>query len=141
MTKIKNNFQDLDPMTKQYVVTALWSTNDESTPQGGEPFDANFSGSDIDPKSVARMGADCQAFLDLVGTELPFVLAEADSTDLGHDFWVTRAGHGAGFWDGDYRWLDRDGVDVGEKLTEMSKRFPARSLYLGDDGHVYEASA
>ena len=26
-----------------------------------------------------------------------------DLTDLaGHDFWLTRNGHGAGFWDGDY---------------------------------------
>jgi hypothetical protein len=81
------------------------------------------------------------AFRDLVAAELPFVLTEADDTDLGHDFWLTRAGHGAGFWDGDYDWLNRDGVDVGDKLTELCKRFPARSLYLGDEGRVVEDSA
>jgi len=41
-------------------------------------------------------------------------------------------GHGCGFWDGDYDWLERDGIDVGEKLTELCDKFPARSLYLGD---------
>ena len=100
-----SRFNDLDRMTRHYVVTALWSSNDESTPEGGEPFDANYDGDDIEPESLARMASDCLAFRNLVAAQLPFVLDYADDTDLGHDFWLTRAGHGAGFWDGDYDWL------------------------------------
>ena len=132
---------DLDPMTRQYVTTALWSTNDGSTPDGGDPLDRRYTGTDIESRSLARMVADCAAFRDLVAAELPFVLAECDEADIGHDLWLTRAGHGAGFWDGNYAWLDRHGVDVGDSLTRLCERLPARSLYVGDDNRLYEASA
>jgi hypothetical protein len=138
---MSHTFHDVDPMTRQYVETALWSTNDESTPAGGEPFDANYSGDDIEAESLGKMATDCKAFRDLVAAELPFLIDLVDQTDLGHDFWLTRAGHGCGFWDGDYSWLDRDGIDVGERLTELCDRFGARSLYLSDDGAIYEMSA
>ena len=49
----------------------------------------------------------------------------------GHDFWLTRNHHGAGFWDGD--WPE----DVDEKLTEASHSWGEMDLYVGDDGRVY----
>lgn len=49
----------------------------------------------------------------------------------GHDFWLTRNGHGAGFWDGD--WAE----PTATKLYELSKRFGQMDVYLGDDGMVY----
>ena len=57
-----------------------------------------------------------------------------DSTDMshaGHDFWLTRNRHGAGFWDGDLP------EDIGEKLTSASKAFGEFNLYIGDDGLIY----
>lgn len=57
---------------------------------------------------------------------------KTDATNqAGHDFWFTRNGHGAGFWDGD--WLE----EVGERLTATSKIFGEVELYVGDDGLVY----
>jgi hypothetical protein len=134
-------FDELDPMARQYVATALWSTTDGTTPDGGDPLDRRYTGTDIEYQSLARMVADCDAFRDLVAAELPFVLAECDEADLGHDLWLTRAGHGAGFWDGAYAWLDREGLNVGEMLTRLCKRLPARSLYVGDEACIHEASA
>lgn len=49
----------------------------------------------------------------------------------GHDFWLTRAGHGAGFWDGDLP------TDLGERLTEASKEAGNVEPYVGDDKLVY----
>jgi hypothetical protein len=49
----------------------------------------------------------------------------------GHDFWLTRNGHGAGFWDGDLS------EDVGNALTEAAKKFGECHLYVGDDGQIY----
>ena len=48
-----------------------------------------------------------------------------------HDFWLTRNGHGAGFWDGD--WPD----EIGKQLTALSKEFGEQWLYVGDDGLIY----
>jgi len=54
-----------------------------------------------------------------------------DETQLGHDFLLTRNGHGAGFWDGD--WPD----PLGNHLTTLSKRFCEIYFYKGDDGKIY----
>ena len=50
---------------------------------------------------------------------------------VGHDFWLTRNGHGAGFWDGDYE------KEIGIKLTELSQQFGECHAYVGDDNKIY----
>ena len=52
-------------------------------------------------------------------------------SQAGHDFWLTRNGHGAGFWDGD--WPDR----TGHRLSEAAKSYGEYHLYVGDDGKIY----
>ena len=61
-------------------------------------------------------------------------MSEALGDDLwrvGHDLWLTQNRHGAGFWDGD--WPE----EIGERLTEISKKFGECHLYVGDDGKIY----
>jgi hypothetical protein len=41
----------------------------------------------------------------------------------GHDFWLTRNHHGAGFWDGDWE------QSAGEKLTALAESFGEFNLY------------
>lgn len=91
----------------------------------------------------AAMEADCAAFIAMCdGYKVTDTLAEKapeySDERLGHDFWLTRNGHGAGFWDRDeltasFLW----GVTIGERLTQLTKRFPNVDLYVGDDGKVY----
>ena len=50
----------------------------------------------------------------------------------GHDFWLTRNGHGAGFW-------DRGLGEVGDRLSNACKAFGSYDLYIGDDGKIYGA--
>jgi len=56
------NTAQLDDFTLAYIEAALWSSNDDSTPQGGEPLDANYGIDDIDPDTLAEMIEDCQRF-------------------------------------------------------------------------------
>jgi hypothetical protein len=117
-----------------YIECALWSSNDESTPQGGEPFDANYSAEDIAPETLQRMREDCEAFqrdnAELLA-QVPQRRAEwtADEQN-GHDFWLTRNGHGAGFWDRGYGAL-------GRQLTDACRPWGSFDLYLGDDGLIH----
>ena len=53
-----------------------------------------------------------------------------DAAQAGHDFWLTRNGHGAGFW-------DRGLGERGDRLTNAAHVYGACDLYLGDDGFVY----
>lgn len=52
---------------------------------------------------------------------------------MGHDIWLTRNGHGAGFWDGD--WPEPDATT----LDNLAKELGQADLYLGDDGFLYFA--
>ena len=116
----------IDTFTRAYVECALWSSTDESTPQGGEPMDQNYTITNIDPDTLAAMIQDCQKFQEENAADIAF---ERDRA--GHDFWLTRTGHGSGVWDGD--WPD----DVGDRLTEASKKYGEFNLYIGDDGLIH----
>ena len=81
------------------------------------------------------MIADCAKFqLDNRWALINAVLADsdADTERAGMNFWLTRNGHGSGFWDGDWG-------DWGDELTDASKAFGECDLYVGDDGMLYLA--
>lgn len=107
-----------------YIEAALWSSND---PDSGEPLDKRHDPSDLAPETRAAMQADCERFIEVAGHLIPGDEAE----QAGHDFWLTRNGHGAGFWDGDW------GDDLGDQLTELCKGFSGVDLYIGDDGQIH----
>jgi len=109
-------------MLDAYLEAALWSSTDDN----GDPMDRNYDISDIDKKSIKNSDRDLDKFVDKAGD----LLDEMDSEQIGHDFWLTRNGHGAGFW-------DRSLGDVGDKLTKIADKFGEVNLYVGDDGKVY----
>jgi hypothetical protein len=83
------------------------------------------------------MIADCQSFqtahADLL-SQWYDVVGETPE-HAGYDFWLTRNGHGAGFWD---RWSD-GGVNeaLGHKLSDACEPFGSCDLYVGDDERIY----
>lgn len=120
---------------REYFVSALWSSNDESDESGGEPMDRNYDFDDIDPETVLSGAVDvfrfwnqAEKYLEFEGSYLGSSQWDSDEV-WPHDFWLTRNGHGAGFWDGDW--------EHGDELTEICKQFPEVHLYIGDDGKIY----
>lgn len=116
---------------ESYVESALWSSNDDN----GEPLDANYDINDIDFATIERMKADCQSFYDAHCEVITSDNSPCRHNDpiihAGHDFWLTRNGHGAGFWDGDWS------KEAGERLTKASKEYGECNLYVGDDGKIH----
>ena len=108
--------RNTDNILMHYLVCALWVSDMDSK-----------SISDIIPSSMDKAKEDVESFLLKAGN-----LLSSDWSDeqIGHDFWLTRNGHGAGFW-------DRDLGEVGEQLTKASDQYPAIDLYVGDDGLVH----
>lgn len=114
-----------------YLSAALWSSNDESDENGGQPFDSNYSIEDFDAEALDRANADCRAFLYSIGyliTEDNFNSRRPLEMYAGHDFWLTRNGHGAGFWDGDWKC---DTSDY-QPLTKAAKAFAEVNLFAHD---------
>lgn len=138
-TELEILLAGLDTFTSQYIETALWSSTDESNESGGEPMDANYGAEDIALETLKEMVADCEDFQTSFGE-----LISEDLSQAGHDFWLTRNGHGAGFWDGDWDSPLPDSVEtakpyetVGDYLTDMSEPYGEVNLYVGDDGKIY----
>lgn len=111
-----------------YVATALWSspTFDESDrgPEFLDGVDAEIS--DVTRNAMAR---DVWEFLSAAWSA-DLNLSSMDPEQIGHDFWLTRNHHGAGFWD---RALD----ELGDTLTTLAHSFGEVFLYVGDDGQIH----
>jgi hypothetical protein len=126
-------------MISQYIATALWSSNDESTPAGGQPFDENYSAEDLTPEALETMRIDCEQFahehyetiVNVLGHKPNSARKPIDWSSIGHDFWLNRNGHGCGFWDGDYP------EPQATILDEASEAFGECDLYLGEDGRIH----
>lgn len=105
-----------------YVECALWSSTDEDD----VPLEEDYGYKDIAPQALASMREDIAAFIASELADLAFL----DPAQIGHDFWLTRNGHGAGFW-------DRGLGDRGKRLTNAAHVYGESDLYVGDDGRVY----
>ena len=112
-----------DKFTAAYITAALWSSTDDN----GDPLDSVAY--ELSAQASEKMIADCSQFQDanpiIFTSEYPGTIEQA-----GHDFWLTRNGHGAGFW-------DRGHGNIGDQLTEAAKSFGECDLYVGDDGLLY----
>jgi hypothetical protein len=143
MTETIDDPVGLDEFLDAYVAASIWGSADNGN--GGEPLDRNHDASDLAPETLAKMRADCAAFLEhRLGGRL-ISIAEGLSErghwvkpgrcsiveQAGHDFWLSRNGHGCGYWDGDWP------KGVGEALDRLAKEFGEHDLYVGDDGLIY----
>jgi hypothetical protein len=129
--------EDAWEFIEAYINAALFTSTDDDC----EPLDSSVSIDDLPPYTIARLATDCWRFLSNVNvcTDLCKAIALTSDRDksytfagAGHDFWLTRNGHGAGFW-------DRDLGKIGDKLSSNAKLLGERYLYVGDDSKVYAA--
>lgn len=121
MTTLK----EIDDFTAAYIEAALWAssaTNDKT----GEEYESleKFDFDAIDQGTLDRMAADCAKFQAENAADLALAADLGDyrnreytpAARAGHDFFLTRCGHGVGFW-------DRDLGEVGERLSAAAEKF------------------
>ena len=112
-----------------YVECALWASYDDE----GNPYDElGYTADDFAPEALAQMRAELVDFLSHHHGANAEAVAAVEPRMLGHDFWLTRNRHGAGFW-------DRGLGPVGDALTEWAHSFGESDVYVGDDGRLYVA--
>lgn len=122
-----------DSFVRSYLETALWSST--MMPEDSEVSDLSYEMANFDPSDVSletAIGAkrDCEAFQLANATDLE--LADDDTGRDAHNFWLSRNGHGAGFFDR----CD----DIGDRLQESARAFGEVNLYhFGDpdDAVIY----
>lgn len=114
----------MDAFTTAAIETALWSETDDA----GNPLDDEYSADDLAPETLAEIVRDCEAFQEAHGEVID---EHGTRAQAGHDFWLTRNRHGAGFWDGDWP------SEIGRVLTDAAHVYGTCGLYVGDDGKIY----
>ncbi len=117
---------EVDQMVAAYVECALWSSH--AIGEDGEDLgnlDEHYGPEDLTDDTRDEMAADCSAFYDANAEDLVTLTAE----QAGHDFWLTRNGHGAGFW-------DRGLGELGERLADAARVYGGVDLMPMADGQV-----
>lgn len=145
---IKLHGINCDDFTVQYLITALWAETvslpvseealvdgymelDENHPLHGisedDALDEHFDLSDFTQYAIRVAIADCAKFQDDNAKDL----CDEDAGDAGHDFWLTRNSHDAGFWDGDYE------ERKGERLSEACAVFGELHIWVDEAGSLH----
>lgn len=102
----------LNVFVESYIETALWASTDEQD----QPLNKRFNAGHLSDADWLKCVSQCADFLSRLDVaHLSAAWTSASYKRAGHDFWLTRNGHGAGFWDGDW-------PNSGKELTEASKQ-------------------
>ena len=147
----------MNTFLSSYIATALWSSMDDD----GRPLDDNFRPDAIPAAELAKAETDCAAFQEANATDLD--LSKLSDDRAGHNLWLNRNGHGAGFWDeysqttceanereqtiamGTRDFSKRDKLKetcncpyhACERLSDAARSLGSVDIYVGDDGHLY----
>lgn len=87
---------------------------------------------DMPKETLFKIFIECQRFIKVCGTFQNNPIPEDKYEQTGHDFWLTRNGHGSGFWDKEELYGEKNA----EILTEISKKFGEVWTYISDDNHL-----
>ena len=121
----------LRDMVRAYVNCAIWcghyyeSEDDEREGINAIPMDEVYLEDDCAFSTWKRAVSDCREFIEASA----HITHDWDASQFGHDFYLTRCGHGAGFW-------DRGKGAAGKQLTELCRPYDSADLFA-DDGRLY----
>jgi len=121
--KLYEDFSDNEDEVYQtlqgYLECALWIEELEE-----------YSISDIDSLSTEQARDDIDKFLDELDENdlLDELVSQMGYSSVGHDFWLTRNGHGTGFWD--------NSPLAGEEITKICENFDHKDVFE-ENGKIY----
>jgi hypothetical protein len=123
--------RQLHEFVHTYLTDGLSLSHDDEN----EDFSRKYSFSDISISARVKALEDCSRFIEENASliEKAYEFGAKDS-QIAYDFWLTRNGHGSGFWcRGGYEYPQ----EVAEALSDAAKAFGEYYLYIGDDGQIY----
>lgn len=128
----RDNSPGIEAVLNAYIECALWASTD--TGEDGTD-DGNFEGEGelLTDDAIEAMRAEvvefCRENRGLI-EQASQLNDQFDEGMVGHDIWLTRNGHGAGFW-------DRGLGEVGERLSARARLMGESTIYRGDDGRLH----
>jgi hypothetical protein len=132
MTKHKIGSTQVDSFTWAYISALFWTTDGNEFPEycySGEFSITEEDAMRLSGDTLIKIIEDCNNFQEKnKGLEI------ANQDQAGHDFALSRNGHGTGFND---RPECVYGKKYGEYLHNRAKALGEFHLYKGDDGLIY----
>lgn len=121
-------------MVNDYLEAAIFADSPED-------YNSRFSVKQFDKASRKSAEQDIKKFIQKGKKVLEFALANSDLPGndfwghVAHDFWLTRQGHGAGFWDDPQYY---GGQKTADKLSDIATSFGEKYLdYDEDKDEIY----
>lgn len=129
----------IDDEVSSYITSALWPGT--FTVRAGlvdvtESLDAKYTDDDVSDEARAFITETVEAFLianadDVAAFQETYTGVDfRERPTIGNNLYLTRNGHGAGFW-------DLELGELGDRLTAAAKALGESELYVGDDGKLY----
>ena len=114
---------DHTQLLNDYLAAAIWTATDDN----GENLD-HFATFQFSDKSRERANNDLKRFVSEAGPLLEAAIACDNYTIdmIGHDYSLTRNGHGVGFW-------DRGLGSIGDRLSKIAAKHGEVSVYVTDE--------
>ena len=102
-----------------YLSAALWTSEEQ------EDFDG-LNDDDFSEETEKKAFEDVEWFVKVAGKYLNNISDDM----IGHDLWLTRNGHGAGFWDRGYD------EETYKHLVDICDFMGYADIYVSDDGKI-----
>lgn len=134
---------NMDEALSAAFATLLWTGTCQGQAEHTEPSDCRgedcdkglddlgYEADDFTPDAAREVEEDLHGFVTSCLGERPdcFAWTDGDPGQVGHDFILTRNGHGVGFW-------DRGLGELGDWLTAMAEPFGTQDAYVSGE-HIY----
>jgi hypothetical protein len=146
-------YEDIKKIIKGYIDCALWTeeetlrdeyVGDDDMFNGEEDDDEierlsrlsanlnsknfdSFTREDMEDNSVIKVYEDVKKFVEMATSAVRVAVDEHGAEQVGHDLWLSRNGHGAGFFDRGYD------DEVEEMLMSSAKKLGGVDLYINDN--------
>lgn len=122
----------IDAFTEGYLNAAEWLLPEEDYDVDGNPVPPHEA-IGFAAETIARAVTDCIKFQEANAVYLEdyYKFSGRDESSAGHDFWLSRNGHGAGF-------LDRGDESCFARLQEVCRQdWSEVDPHVDDDGLIY----
>ncbi len=137
LTDINVSKEELLEILKGYLEAALWTEEESLIEDYENQFDysedinlGTLGIDDLDDNSKIQAYMDIRDFISYAGDEaISEAIDDGGTFRLGMDIWLTRNGHGSGFFDHSYIFK--------KNLMDAAKKLKGVDLYLGDDLKLY----
>lgn len=119
--------KNLEKIYSGYIAAAIFTEEEQYNTREFEELDVE----DFE-RHKSHILKDILSFLKMAGAQpVDEAVNENGYSQLGHDIWLTRNGHGAGFFDRGYD------SDIEERLMNAAQKLGESYPYQGDDGRLY----